>query len=809
MIAAPRGAGKSVMVETWLASEGAKAREVVVVPQTGGGESADSLWRAISAALRGARGPLTIVLDHPDRADGGGVEHGLLALLRDHRDLSLVVVTRASRLFAECSAGEPEIRRVARGDLRFTADETAEWLRGNAVRVDDAVAAAIHRHIGGAPRLLRTVSPVIWRLDGAQTEDALASVEVAILAVVEREAFGPLGREDFGTLVAGCAILGSMTASQVGASAAVLDWLADIDDLGVTEERSPSGESAWTLVPAVQAAVGRILEEGLSPCARRLVSGLGRRLLEGGDVRGALACGSAVRDWDLAWPVLREHWLQLAAEDMQLVRDAFLRVPVELVRQDVWASGGRAIFAGFDAGHVSALPEPDDGPGPHGGPHDRPHDGSHDGSDPEAMSLAAWICGATVQTVIMRLAGQLAEANALTDRIMEAYRACGAVDLQEMAPYLSLLRVHWGLTRQLMGDLAGADELWRLSIYASVFDPRDMTLRAAVGARALNWVLAGDLARAAELDVEEVRFDEVPGWFGTLMRTPGQLARVLMALEKLDLQEAQRQLEALGSTDGMDEYWAVVAYARLILALLRGQPEVGLDVLRRAENAQGHRAPPGSLVHDLLRVAEANLHLSAGRGNDALRVLRAASRDSPAARVSRARLRLLTGDAQAALVALQGLKRSADIAPGSAIAAALIEASALVGLGQLAPARAAVERAIAVSAETGHLAALHSLPRGRQDELVAAGVVADSLRAVWAQSPRPPRYPDEIGLVELAQGELRVLALLAEGLPTPEIAARLAISLNTVKSQLRVIYRKLGANTREGAIQAARRHSLI
>lgn len=57
--------------------------------------------------------------------------------------------------------------------------------------------------------------------------------------------------------------------------------------------------------------------------------------------------------------------------------------------------------------------------------------------------------------------------------------------------------------------------------------------------------------------------------------------------------------------------------------------------------------------------------------------------------------------------------------------------------------------------------------------------------------------------------EYEVLTLLAEGLANKEIARRLALSLNTVKSHVARLYAKLGAQRRTQAVQKARELSLI
>jgi LuxR family maltose regulon positive regulatory protein len=68
------------------------------------------------------------------------------------------------------------------------------------------------------------------------------------------------------------------------------------------------------------------------------------------------------------------------------------------------------------------------------------------------------------------------------------------------------------------------------------------------------------------------------------------------------------------------------------------------------------------------------------------------------------------------------------------------------------------------------------------------------------QTPGP-----EGDLIEpLNERELDVLQLIAEGLTNPEIASRLYLALNTVKSHTRNIYGKLGVHNRTQAVTRAR-----
>ena len=73
---------------------------------------------------------------------------------------------------------------------------------------------------------------------------------------------------------------------------------------------------------------------------------------------------------------------------------------------------------------------------------------------------------------------------------------------------------------------------------------------------------------------------------------------------------------------------------------------------------------------------------------------------------------------------------------------------------------------------------------------------------------RPPRRGR--GLVEpLSERELDVLRLLATDLDGPDIARRLFVSVNTMRTHTRSIYAKLGVNSRRAAVSRAEELGLL
>ena len=71
------------------------------------------------------------------------------------------------------------------------------------------------------------------------------------------------------------------------------------------------------------------------------------------------------------------------------------------------------------------------------------------------------------------------------------------------------------------------------------------------------------------------------------------------------------------------------------------------------------------------------------------------------------------------------------------------------------------------------------------------------------------RLPTAEGTALLTFRELSVLDGLLDGCSTPQLAARFDVSVNTVKSHLGSIYRKLAVSNRVEAVKAALDHRLL
>ena len=92
----------------------------------------------------------------------------------------------------------------------------------------------------------------------------------------------------------------------------------------------------------------------------------------------------------------------------------------------------------------------------------------------------------------------------------------------------------------------------------------------------------------------------------------------------------------------------------------------------------------------------------------------------------------------------------------------------------------------------------------------AAALARARLRELGVRAvPRGPRPATRASPAGLTRRETEVLALVAAGHHTPEIASRLFLSPRTVENHLSAILAKLDAASRADAVAAARRLGIV
>jgi LuxR family maltose regulon positive regulatory protein len=168
------------------------------------------------------------------------------------------------------------------------------------------------------------------------------------------------------------------------------------------------------------------------------------------------------------------------------------------------------------------------------------------------------------------------------------------------------------------------------------------------------------------------------------------------------------------------------------------------------------------------------------------------------------------GEAAQLALAHSVLARTSD-EPETAVDAALRG----VQLARRSPENVTLSYALASAADVafecdhGDAERLLAEARGIVNRCADPGIAGRYLARVEARHGRAGR-PSTDGLVEdLTERELSVLRYLPSKLSQREIAGELYVSLNTVKTHCKAIYRKLGVEGRHAAVQSARDHRLL
>jgi LuxR family maltose regulon positive regulatory protein len=187
-----------------------------------------------------------------------------------------------------------------------------------------------------------------------------------------------------------------------------------------------------------------------------------------------------------------------------------------------------------------------------------------------------------------------------------------------------------------------------------------------------------------------------------------------------------------------------------------------------------------------------------------------------------ARVRIAGGRLEEAIVLLPRLLETAEAGgrKTSAIEILLLQALALEAGGDATAAMASLQRALTLAEPEGFIRIFVEegppaarLLQAALDRGIAPGYVRRLLAAFPPGESRAApsgSQVDQSALFEpLSERELEVLQLIADGLTNREIAARLFLSLNTVKAHTRNIYGKLDVHSRTRAIARSQELGLL
>ena len=336
-------------------------------------------------------------------------------------------------------------------------------------------------------------------------------------------------------------------------------------------------------------------------------------------------------------------------------------------------------------------------------------------------------------------------------------------------------------------------------------------------------VLRGELTQAEERSTRAVELAEQRGWCEGPAAACAHLAAATCAYQRGEFERAEGLLARAAAAADTAE-----TPVRLTVGLLQaltlaaaGQRSAARGALKlsaiRSELADG--APAPDFVRVVLDDAEPRVLMAAGEVEQARATLAGAlegAPDSVALLVRQASFELRDGEPELARASLARARAEQQQKPhphpAMLLEAWLLQALADRAAGEPQAASEALDRALALAEREPF-----------RDAFLLNGPAVRELLELQAQDGTAHPALLEVLLDGVGQGpasgatlaeplterEQRILRYLPTMLTNAEIGAEVFVSLNTVKTHLRSIYRKLDANGRADAVERARRLGLL
>lgn len=796
IVQAPSGFGKTTLVATWLHGGGRPDCDVVWIDGT---TPPDEPWpdvlRSALAARPDTPTPPLLVVDGVDSSRARAALAAVGELIECYAVTAAVVcVHGAVELPLSVMTDGIRCVTVRAHDLAFTTAETVALCRSADTELTEPQCQDLCATLRGIPALVSGAVSLLRTFPGTPV-DPYGRLAPALLRLVDEYVDDRMSRldPDVRTHVATVAAARRPSPAEVveltGCDAPE-HLLESLDAVGLLVGVSDGSTRAWTWPEAIRQAVLGLARRERPGHVDELLRRLAHSSLDAGNFADAAGYAADAAEWPVAIRIIEQHWSDMVAGHFELLVHILRVLPDETAQVHPAAAAGKAMFVSTLAGNpLLHQPIPTD-----------TNELTALGREPEAAEL---LHIGTVQSAALRMAGSLREGSERAARLVPLVDSMLAHQPENVTTQLPTIQLQWAISMQLAGDLEAATTQFERAYRDGVNAGQDYVVLNAAGSLALNWALQGDLARTAEWLRAEARVDTSIGYWDEMIRVGGRVATVLAHLDRLDVDDARPVLDLLGTPLSREELWGFVAYAGAQHALTAGDAYGGLAHLHRI--LAGHRGlhQPGGASDTLLTAAEIDLNLALGNSAAARSLCPDPDGSHPVVLVAVARTELLTGHPAAARRILAQVPWTRAGWLRAHTEALLIEAASYLDEERPESAVQAWHRACALAEGLGNRRAFTTLPRRYADALAA------SSGTPMPGGPVTSVFPDTVAEVALSPRELTVLRRLAAGGSTKSIAAELFVSPNTVKTQLRSVYRKLGVHTHTDAVTRARELHLL
>lgn len=392
-------------------------------------------------------------------------------------------------------------------------------------------------------------------------------------------------------------------------------------------------------------------------------------------------------------------------------------------------------------------------------------------------------------------------------------------DLLKARPEVrSLASAGRGVTELWAGQWAQAGESLAAAC-ATAVEADSLSLRLdCLGYGALAEGFRGRWGRASELVAQAARLTPAPVPAGSRAAVLAT-ARAFVALEHYQLAEARHEIDQAGPT--------LLGLSHPMLAAVRGLASARIDLAAGHDDRAGETlrrigtgsATPPWLIRRLLLV-QAEVHAAAGAPAAAWQAaIRAGGAHTADGAVALARVQLAVSRPDAASTMLRPALTDAVAARSDIrIEAWLLDAQASYALGNPSRGRRSLDRALRLGDReqlrlplVAYSPWLRVVLRTDQELARRYSRLLEPLRIGPGAHPAPDDAADRGPLLsrQLSDRELEVLRHLAQMRTSEEIAAEMFVSINTVKTHLKSIYRKLAVTRRGDAVRRAHQLDLL
>ena len=337
----------------------------------------------------------------------------------------------------------------------------------------------------------------------------------------------------------------------------------------------------------------------------------------------------------------------------------------------------------------------------------------------------------------------------------------------------------------------------------------------------------GRLRHAAVLADQAIVLAQRCDGVGVPPPASAQVALAWVAVEHYDVEAAWRFLRAAEPLCGLRAGGAAEAgFAIVKSRLLRGRGELSgaLRVLQDAGGRSGSQSGsqsggqsrPAWLGREIM-LSRARILTAGGHPKDALAaVAQLGDQDHPDVLIVQAEALLVAGDPERARQALDRVVEDRDVPVPVAVNARLGMAALAAAGGDVRAAHGALHEALRLADPESLRRHFHEVGAGLRRLMREDQELAERYRSLGrgAHPPHPQTAhgggaAETVMVEKLSKREMEVLRHVEAMLPTEEIAGAMYLSVNTVKTHVRSILRKLCASRRNEAVRRAREIGLI